>query len=83
VPTMTSDEIATARPFMGADQLDAERISACVLSVATAGGPILKCLHNAQRGGFILRPLQVGRETWGLMADTPQPARRVKLRHRA
>lgn len=69
--------------FMGADQLDAERIGACVFSVATAGGPISMCLHNAKRDSFILQQLPIDGAAWSPLADARQPARRVTVRHRA
>jgi pyruvate-formate lyase-activating enzyme len=45
--------------FMDACGLDEKRIEACAFMVATAGGPVSMCLHNAQRDRFVLKPLEV------------------------
>lgn len=45
--------------FMGACELDRERINACAFMVQTAEGPISMCLHNARRDSFILQPLKL------------------------
>ncbi len=43
--------------FMGACELDPERIAACVFKVMTADGPLSMCLHNARRDRHILTPI--------------------------
>ena len=45
--------------FMGACELDAERIAACVFKVMTGDGPLSMCLYNARRDLHILRPIPV------------------------
>jgi hypothetical protein len=40
--------------FMGADQLEAERVANCSFMVATAQGTMSMCLHNARRNEFLL-----------------------------
>jgi molybdenum cofactor biosynthesis enzyme MoaA len=45
--------------FMGADQLDSERVNACSFMIMTAEGPISMCEHNAKRDEFILKPQKI------------------------
>lgn len=42
--------------FMDAHDLDQERLDACAFMVATAGGPVPMCQHNAERDQYILKP---------------------------
>jgi 7,8-dihydro-6-hydroxymethylpterin dimethyltransferase len=44
--------------FMGACELERERVAACAFMVATADGPISMCLHNARRDDFVLKPIR-------------------------
>lgn len=73
--------------FMGAQQLEQERVDACVFMVATAGGPVSMCLHNARRDDFILQKLQVGGAEWDPLTGTAgpgaKPVRRIPLKGRA
>lgn len=39
--------------FMAPCALEKDRIDACVFAVATGGGPISMCLHNAKRDSFV------------------------------
>ena len=54
--------------FMGACQLDRERVDACAFMAATADGPVSMCLHNAKRDSFILQPVRLrtaeGERVW-------------------
>lgn len=45
--------------FMGACELEPERIAACVFKVMTGDGPLSMCLHNARRDLHILSPIPV------------------------
>jgi 7,8-dihydro-6-hydroxymethylpterin dimethyltransferase len=68
--------------FMGACQLERERIDACVFMVATAEGPLSMCLHNAKRDSVILKPVRTvtvdGERFWnpvtGVMQRDPRPS---------
>jgi 7,8-dihydro-6-hydroxymethylpterin dimethyltransferase len=44
--------------FMGACEIERERIAACAFMVATADGPLSMCLHNARRDEFVLKPIR-------------------------
>ena len=48
--------------FMDANQLVPERVSSCSFMVATDGGFVSMCAHNAAREAFIRRPLEVRTE---------------------
>ena len=50
--------------FMDRDQLDCERIDACVFMAMTQDGPLSMCAYNAQRDSYLLRPLQTATGTW-------------------
>ena len=65
--------------FMGADQLEKERIDACVFMAATADGPVPMCLHNAKRDSFILQKLRIAGAEWDPLAGAAggKPVRRV------
>jgi hypothetical protein len=84
--------------FMGACELERERIEACAFMVATADGPLSMCLHNARRDEFVLKPIKAaGRDgslywnpaTGRLQADSRPgelpllPSRRRKGRSKA
>ena len=77
--------------FMGACQLEPERIDACIFMVATADGPVSMCLHNAKRDSFILKPFKLGtssgERTWnpltGALEGEGAPKRRIPLKGRA
>lgn len=72
--------------FMGAEELDRERIDACVFMVATADGPVSMCLHNARRDSFILQKLRVGDTLWDPLTGAgpdAKPPRRIPLKGRA
>ena len=70
--------------FMGAHQLEPERIDACSFMVATADGPVSMCLHNAKRDAFILQKLRVGGKDWDpLVGAGDEPPRRLPLKGRA
>jgi len=60
--------------FMDACCLERERIAACAFMVATAGGPLSMCLHNAHRDDFLLRPLPIQKRS-GLVYWNPTTAR--------
>lgn len=45
--------------FMGACELDPERVAACVFKVMTGDGPLSMCLYNARRDLHILSPIPV------------------------
>jgi hypothetical protein len=83
--------------FMGACQLEKERIDACIFMVATAEGPLSMCLHNAKRDSLVLKPIRTptadGEQFWnpvtGLLQSDPRsgalpplPLRRRKGRDR-
>jgi pyruvate-formate lyase-activating enzyme len=67
--------------FMGACELERERIEACAFMVATAEGPLSMCLHNARRDDFVLKPIRTARRDaelyWnpvtGRLQGDPQP----------
>ncbi len=48
--------------FMDAKHLEAERIDTCAFMIATHGGPMSMCLHNAQRDHYVLKvlPMSIG-----------------------
>jgi pyruvate-formate lyase-activating enzyme len=78
--------------FMGACQLEKERIDACIFMVATAEGPLSMCLHNAKRDSLVLKPIRTptadGEQFWnpvtGLLQSDPRPGapRPLPLRRR-
>lgn len=48
--------------FMDANELDAERISACAFKVMTEFGPMSMCLYNAKRDNYLLQPTRIKTE---------------------
>jgi hypothetical protein len=49
--------------FMDAKNLQTDRCEACVFMVATEGGPLSMCVHNAKRDHYIFEPARI--ETQG------------------
>jgi len=45
--------------FMDANELDADRITACAFKVMTENGPMSMCLYNAKRDNYLLQPTRV------------------------
>ena len=59
--------------FMGACDLDAERVQACVFMAITQDGPLSMCAYNAQRDQYLLRPLQTTHGLWQPLRAAPVP----------
>lgn len=47
--------------FMDAANLDPDRLDACAFMVATAGGSMPMCQHNAERDQYVLKPFAVSK----------------------
>ncbi|MEM9782462.1 MAG: radical SAM protein [Pseudomonadota bacterium] len=45
--------------FMDADTLEGDRCAACVFMVATEGGPLSMCVHNARRDAHVFAPARM------------------------
>ncbi len=54
--------------FMDANQLDAERIGACVFMAMTQHGPLSMCAYNARRDHYLLQPLPTEAGLWQPLA---------------
>ena len=50
--------------FMDACHLEQERLDACVFTVASAGGAVSMCAHNARRDEYLLGPIAVQEGYW-------------------
>lgn len=50
--------------FMDACHLEQERLDACVFTVASPGGHVSMCAHNARRDEHLLRPIAVRGGYW-------------------
>ncbi len=50
--------------FMDSSRLERDRLEACSFMVATEGGMVPMCLHNARRDDFILTPVKTAANTF-------------------